>query len=61
MHFQNLLFAFVGFLAGIMFVGIIGKIHVENLQHVACKMYNSVENPNQYRYVDTQFRCKSNS
>lgn len=61
MHFQNLLFAFVGFLLGILFIGIIGKIYVENLHHVACKMYNSVENSNNYGYVNTQFRCDKNS
>jgi hypothetical protein len=57
MIFRNLLFAVYGFILGILFIGVVGKIHVDNLHHVTCKMYNSVENNSRYSYVDDQFRC----
>ena len=57
MSSKNLSFLFAGFIAGILFIGVVGKIYVDNLHHVACKMYNSVENNSRYMYVSNQFRC----
>jgi hypothetical protein len=47
----------ISFFVGTLFVGVIGKLYVDNLHHVACKMYNSVDNKSNFGYVNTQFNC----
>jgi hypothetical protein len=54
---------FVFFLAGVVIgagtVSVVGKIYINNLHHVACKMYNTVKEPSLFQYVNTQFRCNN--
>jgi predicted phosphoribosyltransferase len=46
----------IGFVLGVTLVFGISKIHFDNLQHVACKMYKEVNKP-EFSYVNKQFLC----
>jgi hypothetical protein len=48
----------VGIVLGIGLVSVVGSIYVSNLHHVACKMYNTVDDQFRFEYVNKQFRCK---
>jgi len=48
----------IGFVLGITLVFGISKIHFDNLQHVACKMYKEVKKP-EFSYVNKQFGCEN--
>lgn len=54
--------AFTAFIAGTIIgaaaVSLVGKMYVDNLYHVACKMYNTVDDQFRFDYVNKQFRCK---
>lgn len=54
---------FLLFLAGIVTgaaaVSVVGKIYVDNLHHVACQMYNSVDDSFRFQYVNKQFGCNA--
>jgi hypothetical protein len=54
--------AFAAFAAGIVVgaavVGVIGKIYADNLHHIACKMYNTVDDQYRFDYVNKQFGCR---
>jgi hypothetical protein len=47
----------VGIVLGISIVSVVGAIYVSNLHHVACKMYNTVDDKFRFDYVNKQFRC----
>jgi len=47
----------VGIALGIGIVSVVGTIYVSNLHHVACKMYNTVDDKFRFDYVNKQFRC----
>jgi len=47
----------IGIVLGIGLVSVVGKIYVDNLHHVACKMYNTVDDQFKFEYVNKQFRC----
>ena len=49
----------VGIALGIGFVSVVGGIYVSNLHHVACKMYNTVDDKFRFDYVNKQFRCSN--
>lgn len=49
---------FVGMVIGAGAIGVWVKIYVDNLHHVACRMYQSVENRSTFAYVNTQFKCE---
>jgi len=48
----------ISFFVGTLSVGVVGKLYIDNLHHVACKMYNSVDNKSNFGYVNTQFNCE---
>jgi uncharacterized protein (DUF697 family) len=54
--------AFAAFIAGTVIgaaaVSLVGKIYTDNLHHVTCKMYNTVDDQYRFDYVNKQFRCK---
>jgi hypothetical protein len=47
----------LGLIIGSGAVGIVSKMYADNLRHTACKMYNAVEDPYRFNYVNKQFRC----
>jgi hypothetical protein len=47
----------IGLVLGIGLISVVGKIYVDNLHYVACKMYNTVDNQFSFEYVNKQFRC----
>jgi hypothetical protein len=47
----------VGIILGVSLILIVGGIYVSNLHHVACKMYNAVDDRFRFDYVNKQFRC----
>jgi hypothetical protein len=49
----------VGIVLGISIVSVVGSIYVSNLHHVACKMYNAVDDKFRFEYVNKQFRCSN--
>jgi hypothetical protein len=53
---RELILLAIGFVLGVTLVFAISKIHFDNLQHVACKMYKEVKKP-EFSYVNKQFRC----
>lgn len=52
---------FISFLAGMMMgaisVSIVQKIYIDNLHHVACQMYNEIDEQFRFQYVNKQFKC----
>ena len=48
---------FVGVIMTAIPLLLIFKIYTDNLNHVACKMYNDGENKSKYQYVQKQFGC----
>ena len=49
----------IGIALGIGLVSVVGGIYVSNLHHVACKMYNTVDDRFRFDYVNKQFRCSN--
>jgi hypothetical protein len=47
----------VGIILGVSLILVVGGIYVSNLHHVACKMYNAVDDRFRFDYVNKQFRC----
>lgn len=47
----------VGIVMGAVTTGVGFKIYVDNLHHVACRMYQSVDNRTAFAYVNAQFKC----
>jgi hypothetical protein len=47
----------IGIILGVTIVSVVGKIYISNLHHVACKMYNTVDDKFRFDYVNKQFRC----
>jgi hypothetical protein len=47
----------LGMVLSIVAISIVGKIYIDNLHHVACKMYDSVDDKARFDYVNKQFRC----
>lgn len=48
----------VGMVIGAGATAVVFKIYVDNLHHVACRMYQTVENRTTFAYVNAQFRCE---
>jgi len=55
---KEFMFAFIGFVLGITLVSVVAKIHFDNLQHVACKMYKEVNKKTEFNYLNKQFGCE---
>jgi tryptophan-rich sensory protein len=53
---RELILLAIGFVLGVTLVFTVSKIHFDNLQHIACKMYKEVKKP-EFNYVNKQFRC----
>jgi hypothetical protein len=53
---RELILLAIGFVLGVTLIFTVSKIHFDNLQHVACKMYKEVKKP-EFSYVNKQFRC----
>jgi hypothetical protein len=51
----------IGIVLGAAAVGVVGKIYTDNLHHVACKMYNTVDDQYRFDYVNKQFRCRDDA
>ncbi len=49
----------VGIALGVTLILVVGGIYVTNLHHVACKMYNTVDDRFRFDYVNKQFRCSN--
>jgi hypothetical protein len=54
---RELIHLAIGFVLGVTLVFSVSKIHFDNLQHVACKMYKEVKKP-EFSYVNKQFGCE---
>jgi len=48
----------IGILTSIMLTFSVGKIYIDNLKHVTCKMYNTVDDKYRFDYVNKQFKCE---
>lgn len=57
MTYKYLLAICLAFFLGMASISVVGKIYIDNLHYIACKMYNSIENNSQFQYVNTQFQC----
>ena len=54
---KNLYVFIFGVVIGFVPLATIWKINTDNMTHVACKMYDTLENKSDYQFVQRQFGC----